>query len=71
MATSVAALWQTHPCFPAPLDAMKNPVDAGLARETYQWTAKAFHAAGAPGHIHLVGSCRDGNRVDQYLELLS
>jgi pimeloyl-ACP methyl ester carboxylesterase len=55
----------------APLDAMKNTVDVGVARATYQWTETAYHAAGAPGRFRVAGPCGDGNRVDRYLELLS
>ena len=55
----------------APLDPMKRTVDMDLARETYQWTAMAYHAAGVPGRFRLAGPFGDGSRVDRYLELLS
>ena len=55
----------------APLDAMMNTVDLGVARAAYQWTDAAYDAAGAPERFRLAGPCGDGNRVNRNLELLS
>ena len=55
----------------APVDAMRNSVDVGLARKTYQWTQEAYNAVGAAGRFRSMDSCGGASTVERYLELLS
>jgi len=51
----------------SPVDAMKNPVTAAAARETYQWTAKIYETVGAGDRFRVADRCADLDKVDQYL----
>jgi cephalosporin-C deacetylase-like acetyl esterase len=55
----------------SPVDAMKNPVEIPLARQTYQWTQAAYVVAGGAGHFRVVGRSEELETVSQYLHLLN
>jgi hypothetical protein len=55
----------------APVDAMQNSVDVGLARKTYQWTQEVYKAVGAAARFRLRESGGGVRIVERYLELLS
>jgi cephalosporin-C deacetylase-like acetyl esterase len=54
----------------SPVDAMGNRVEPVQAKETYQWTADAYSAAGAGGHFKVLGSPAGGNAAEECLSLL-
>ncbi len=55
----------------SPVDAMKNPVEIPLARQTYQWTQVAYGFWGGADHFRVVGGSEELEAVDQYLHLLN
>jgi hypothetical protein len=55
----------------APVDAMKKPVELGIARQAYEWTQAVYMVAGAADRFQIVGRSEKIDPADQYLDLLS
>jgi len=55
----------------APVDAMKMPVELGIARKAYEGAQAVYTAAGAADRFQVVGRSEKVDRADQYLDLLN
>ena len=66
-----ASIAGRHLVLLSPVDAMKRPVDAALARNAYKWTAQAYAAADAADRFRIASRDSEAGPVDQYLDLLA
>ena len=55
----------------SPVDAMKSPVDTGVARKAYEWTIAAYRSAGAESRFQLHSRCDEPGAAAQLVGLLS
>ncbi len=54
----------------SPVDAMKNPVELPVVRETYRWAAEVYAQAGASDRFRTLRRDPDADLAGQYLEFL-